>query len=64
MGVTITITHDKRFKVDIPLEFITIENITIAIFSIISDIVDQKGIQLFLLNDNMSIQYYIPAVSS
>lgn len=30
---------------------------------VISNIVDRRGIQLFLLHEDMSLQYYIPAVS-
>ena len=37
---------------------------TVYFFSRCVDIVDERGIQLFLLHESMSIQYYIPAVST
>jgi hypothetical protein len=31
--------------------------------SFLSDVIDSKGLQVFLLHEDVSLQYYIPAIA-
>ena len=35
----------------------------VVLNSLIADIIDGRGLQIFLLHEDVSLQYYIPAVA-